>query len=122
VKELTANERKLFGAKNFVYLATINPDGSPQVTPMWADVEGNLVLMNTTRTNVKVRNFRRDPRVALSTIDPDDPYEFVTLRGEVVEVTEAGAREHINQLSQKYLGKRFPWADGNRIIFKIRKI
>jgi PPOX class probable F420-dependent enzyme len=99
----------------------VNPDGSPQLTPMWAEVVGDLIVMNTTRTNVKVRNIRRDPHVAVSTIDPDDPYEFVSVRGEVVEITEEGAREHIQHLSENYLGKPFPWPDVNRIIFKIRK-
>jgi PPOX class probable F420-dependent enzyme len=121
MSKLTDYERKLFGAPNFVFLATLNPDGSPQVTPMWAEVVGDLIVMNTTRTNVKVRNFKRDPRVAVSTIDPDDPYEFVAVQGEVVEATEAGAREHIQKLSQDYLGKPFPWSDSNRMIFKIRK-
>jgi PPOX class probable F420-dependent enzyme len=120
--KLTDSERRLFGGPNFVFLATINPDGSPQVTPMWADVEGDLIVMNTTRTNIKVRNFKRDPRVALSTIDPDDPYEFVTVQGVVESFSETGAREHIQQLSQKYLGKAFPWPDVHRLIFKIRKL
>ena len=122
MSQLTGKERAFLSGPNFAYLATVNPDGTPQLTPMWVEAEGDLVVMNTQTTRVKARNFQRDPRVAVSVMNPEDPYDFVTINGEVVEMTEEGAREHINKLSQKYLGKSFPWPADNRMIFKIRKI
>lgn len=119
---LTATEREYLNGTNLVFLATLNPDGSPQVTPMWAEVEGDYVLMNTQKGRVKERNIRRDPRVAISTTSAEDPYEFISIRGEVVEISEDIGRKHIEKLSQKYLGKAYPWGDTDtRLIIKIRK-
>lgn len=93
----------------YAYLATTLPDGSPQVTPVWFDVEGDLFRINTARGRVKDRNMTARPKVALLIHDPDDPFRYVLVRGEVVEAKEEGAREHIDRLSLKYLGKPFPW-------------
>ena len=121
--QLTDTERKFINDKNFVYVATINPDGSPQLAPLWAEVQDGLVWINTSLSTVKVRNLRRDPRVAVSTLDYEgDPYDSVSFAGKVVEITEEGAREHIHRLSHKYLGKPFPWSDKNRVILKIQKV
>ena len=92
---------------NFAHLATLLPDGSPHVTPMWIGTEGDLLTMNTAVGRVKYYNVRRDPRVAISLHDQSDPYARVIVRGRVVEVTEEGALTHINELSQKYLGRDF---------------
>jgi PPOX class probable F420-dependent enzyme len=122
VSALTATERSYLSGTNLVFLATLNPDGSPHVTPMWAEVEGDYILMNTMKGRGKERNIRRDPRVALSATSAEDPYEFVALRGEVVEISEDLGRKHIEKLSQKYLGKPYPWPDiDSRLIIKIRK-
>lgn len=88
----------------FAHLATLMPDGRPQVTPVWCDFDGTFVRFNTARGRQKDRNIRRDPRVALSLLDPNNPYRYMEIRGRVVEISEQGADEHINQLAKKYLG------------------
>lgn len=94
----------LFQKKVFGNLATVNADGSPQVTPVWCDYDGKHVIVNSARGRRKDRNMLRDPRVALSILDPDNPYRYLEVRGRVVEVTEAGADDHINKMAKKYLG------------------
>ena len=79
-------------------------DGSPQVTPVWVDYDGENILINTSRGRQKMKNIKRDPRVALSIQDPDNPYRKLIVRGRVVEETEQGADEHIDKLAKKYTG------------------
>jgi len=120
---IPAKYRDLFSKKAFASLATLMPDGKPQVTPVWCDVEGDLVLINTAKGRQKDRNLRRDPRVALSLIDPDNPYRYLELRGRVVEITEQGAAAHIDKMAKKYLGvDKYPYKnpDEVRVIFKIQ--
>jgi PPOX class probable F420-dependent enzyme len=101
--------RDLLQKKAFANLATVGPDGTPQVTPVWVDWDGTHVRFNTAKGRAKVRNLGRDPRVALSIQDPDDPYRYVEIRGRV-EPREEGADEHIDALARKYIGKdRYPW-------------
>lgn len=123
MSKLTDHELEILNGKNFLFLATLNPDGSPQVSPVWVEAEDDLVVINTSRGRVKERNMSRDHRVAVSTYNHNDPYDKVIIRGEVVAMTEDGAREHIDKLSQKYLGKPYPWLkEGDRrVIVKIRK-
>jgi PPOX class probable F420-dependent enzyme len=94
------------------FLSTLMPDGSPQMTQTWVDTDGLDVLINTVRGHQKVRNVERDPRVALNVADPDDPSRYFEVRGRVTEVTEVGAREHIDELSQRYIGRPYPWFGG----------
>jgi len=94
------------------FLATLMPDGSPQMTQTWVDTDGRHVVVNTVDGHQKVRNMRRDPRVAVNVADPDDPSRYFEVRGRVVEVTEDGAREHIDELSQRYMGRPYPWFGG----------
>ncbi len=104
------------------FLATLMPDGSPQLTQTWVDTDGHDVLVNTVRGHQKVRNIERDPRVALNVADPDDPSRYFEVRGRVVEVTEDGAREHIDELSQRYIGRAYPWFRGRdqvRLLIRI---
>jgi PPOX class probable F420-dependent enzyme len=89
----------------FVYLATLMADGGPQVTPVWFNTEGDYILINSAAGRVKDRNMRRRPRVALVIADPQNPYRYVQVRGRVVEVTEEGARAHIDILAKKYTGQ-----------------
>lgn len=96
--------RDLFEKRAFANVATLMPDGSPQVTPMWVDYDGTYVLVNTARGRQKDRNLRRDPRVALTIMDPDNPYRYLLIRGRVAEITEQGAVEHIDALAKKYTG------------------
>lgn len=98
-----------FEKRAFAHLATLMPDGSPQVTPVWFDFDGTHILINSARGRQKDRNMRRDPRVAVEIMDPDNPYRYVQIRGQVVEITEEGADEHIDRLAKKYLGvDRYP--------------
>jgi PPOX class probable F420-dependent enzyme len=86
------------------------PDGSPQSTPVWVDVEGDEIVINTAEGRAKARNLREDPRVALSATDPDNPYEAVIVRGWVTDMTHEGADEHIDRLAKKYLDReRYPF-------------
>ena len=94
------------------FLSTLMPDGSPQMTQTWVDTDGRDVLINTVRGHQKVRNVGRAPRVALDVADPDDPSRYFEVRGRVTEVTEDGAREHIDELSQRYIGAPYPWLGG----------
>ena len=97
--------RDLFSKRAFGSLATVMPDGRPQVTPVWCDLEGDYVIFNSAKGRVKDKNIRRDPRVSIALQDPANPYRYLEIRGKVVEITETGADDHINKLSQKYLGK-----------------
>lgn len=114
----------LFERKSFANFATVMPDGTPQVTPVWVDYDGDHVLVNTVRGRQKEKNVRRDPKVGLSVFDPDDPYRYVSVRGEVDEVTQDGAVEHINELAKRYMGRdEYPnlgEEQGPRVVVKIR--
>jgi PPOX class probable F420-dependent enzyme len=94
------------------FLATLMPDGSPQLTQTWVDTDGRHVLVNTVDGHQKVRNMTRDPRVAVNVADPDDPSRYFAVRGRVTGITEDGAAEHIEQLAQRYLGRSYPWFGG----------
>jgi PPOX class probable F420-dependent enzyme len=101
--------RGLLEKPAFAHLATLMPDGSPHVSPVWFDFDGRRLRVNSARGRRKDRNMRRDPRVALSIQDPADPYRYVQIRGRVVEITERGADEHIDALAHRYLGvERYP--------------
>jgi PPOX class probable F420-dependent enzyme len=112
----------IFQKKSFAQLATLMPDGSPQVSPVWVDYDGKHVVINTAKGRVKDRNMRRDPRVGIDLVDPDNPYRHLSIRGHVTEITEKGADEHIDKMAKKYIGQdRYP-NRGNgevRVIFKI---
>ncbi|MHB8525212.1 MAG: PPOX class F420-dependent oxidoreductase [Candidatus Acidiferrales bacterium] len=121
-KNIPEKYADLFKKQAFANLATVMPDGSPQVTPVWVDFDGNHVLFNSALGRVKDKNIRRDPRVSLSVQDPENPYRYLEVRGRVVEITENGADEHINKLSQKYLGKPvYPFRQPGevRVLYKI---
>jgi len=105
----------------FLYLATSMPDGSPQVTPVWFNIEGQFILINTNEGRVKDKNMKARPKVAMVIQDPADPYRYLQVRGKVIAHTNEAADEHINKLSLKYRGE--PWdaqPDQKRIIFKIQ--
>jgi PPOX class probable F420-dependent enzyme len=90
--------------KAFVYLATLMADGSPQVTPIWFNTDGEHILINSAKGRVKDRNMHRDPRVTLCIQDPTNPYRYIQIRGKIIEITEAGADNHIDALTLKYRG------------------
>jgi PPOX class probable F420-dependent enzyme len=119
---IPAQYRDLFDKKAFAHLATVGADGRPQVTPVWVDYDGRHVRFNTARGRVKTRNLERNPRVALSVQDPDNPYRYVQVRGRVAEMTEQGADDHIDALARKYLGQdRYPFRQPGevRVMVKI---
>ncbi len=102
--KLTDKALELLRGKNFAHLVTLNADGSPQVSPVWMDTDGVNVVINTAAGRLKLRNMQRDPRVALSILDAEDPYCYVEIRGRVVTISTEGGREGINNLSEKYTG------------------
>jgi len=108
-------------SKAMLYLATLMPDGSPQVTPFWFSTDGGHILINTNEGRVKDRNMKARPKVAMAIQDPKDPYRYLGIRGEVVGHTTEGADKHINKLSLRYDNE--PWTERKtqkRIIFKIK--
>ena len=117
------NYRDLFEQKKaFANLATLMPDGSPQVTPVWFDYTGGMIRVNTAKGRVKARNLREGAPVALSIMDPDNPYRYIQIRGVVKRCVEAGADKHIDSLAKKYLGKdKYPFAQPGevRVMYEI---
>ena len=113
--------RDLFQRRVLANLATVMPDGRPQVTPVWCDLEGDTIRFNTASGRQKDRNLVRDGRVALALVDPDNPGRYLEVRGRVIERTETGADAHIDLLAQKYLGTPFPYrqASEQRVLFRI---
>jgi PPOX class probable F420-dependent enzyme len=117
--------KDIFSKVAFAHLATLMPDGSPQVTPVWCDLDSNFVRVNSAKGRVKDRNMRHDKKVALSIQDPDNPYRYIAVQGQVVEITEQGADAHIDLLAKKYLGKdNYPFRGPGevRVMYKIRPL
>jgi len=115
--------KDILNKPGYAHLATLMKDGSPQVTPVWYDFDGTHIRINTAKGRLKDKNMRRDKQVALSIQDPDNPYRYLAIRGDIDEITENGADAHIDSLAKKYLGKdRYPFrAPGEvRVIYKIR--
>ena len=108
--------------KAFANLATVMPDGTPQVTPVWVDYDGQHILVNSARGRRKDKNIARNSAVALSIQDPDNPYRYLEVRGRVAEITEEGADEHIDKMAKKYMGKdKYPFRQPGevRVLYKI---
>lgn len=119
---IPATHQDLLQKPAFANLATLNPDGSPQVTPVWFEYDGQYIVVNTARGRVKDRNLKHEPRVALSIMDPANPYRYLGIQGRVTEMTENGADAGIDRLAKKYLGKdKYPWRGPNevRVLVKI---
>ena len=112
----------LFQKKALGAFTTLMPDGSPQTTPVWVDYLDGEIWVNTAVGRQKDRNVRRDPRVAVAIVDPDNVYRYVGVRGRVREITLDGADAHIDKMARKYLGKdKYPWRqpDQQRVLLKI---
>ncbi len=121
----TSNENivKLFKERNIVFLSTLSRDGSPSVTPVWADIEDNMILVNSFEDSAKVKNAKRDPRVALAVVETYNTYNMVSIKGKVTEITAEGADAHIHKLATKYLGigkYYYRKPKSNRVILKIK--
>ena len=111
---------EIIDGKNFAYFATSMADGSPHISPVWIDRDGDTLLVNTVPGRVKQKNVSRDPRVAISMVQEKNPYRHLFIRGKVIEQMKEGALDHINRLARKYLGKDYPWDDRNRVILRIK--
>jgi len=108
---LSDDVKALFRGANFAHLATLLPDGSPQVAPVWVDLDGDRILVSTGEGSLKARNSKRDPRVALSIVAFDNPYVEVQLRGRVSERRTDADFKVMDRISRKYTGKDFPMRD-----------
>jgi PPOX class probable F420-dependent enzyme len=109
---LPAGLLSLLGQPSPCFLATSMPDGSPQLTQTWVDTDGEHILINSVAGFQKIRNVERDPRVALTVSDPQNPARYFAVRGRVLNVTADGAADHIEKLAQRYLGGPYPWFGG----------
>jgi len=121
--DLTPGLQQLLKEAAYAQIATLMADGAPQLTQVWVDTDGTHILVNTVATHQKVKNVRRDPRVAMNVHDPAQPFRIANIRGRVVELTSAGADEHIDLLAKKYLGAdSYPFRQPGqeRIMLKIQ--
>ena len=115
--------RDLFDKKAFAHLATLNSDGTPQVTPVWVDYDGDYIVVNSARGRRKDKNMERNRAVALSIQDPENPYRYLEVRGRVEEITEDGADQHIDKMAKKYMGvDKYPYRQSSekRVMYKIK--
>ncbi|MBE9523877.1 MAG: TIGR03618 family F420-dependent PPOX class oxidoreductase [Chloroflexi bacterium] len=116
-QDLLADETKAIA-----FLATTMSDGSPQVTPVWFNTDGEHILINTAKDRIKDRNMRAHAKIAMAILDPDSLYRYIQIRGRVINYTEDGAREHINILAGKYTDSAYFELNSHnevRVIFKI---
>jgi PPOX class probable F420-dependent enzyme len=119
-KDLFTDQKKAFAD-----LATVMPDGSPQVTPVWFDFKDGIIRLNSARGRTKDRNMRANAKVALSIMDPTNPYRHIQVRGRVKRVTEEGGFQHIDTLAKKYLGQdKYPWnkPDDVRVLYEVEPL
>jgi PPOX class probable F420-dependent enzyme len=119
--KLSPQEVELLQEAQIANIATVMADGTPQVTPVWIDTDGEHVYFNTARHRVKLRNLERNPKVAISVVDKNDPYRLVVLRG-TAEFTDQDANAHIDKLAKKYLGAdSYPWRnpEEERVVIKV---
>ncbi len=117
------NVLDLFQKPVLANVATVMPDGTPQVTPVWVDFDGSHILVNTVKGRRKVLNMQERPKVGLDMVDTENPFHWLSVRGHVVEITEAGANDHIDKLAKKYVGQdKYPFHQPGevRVICKIQ--
>ncbi len=122
-RKIDESVTQLLTGKNFAFVATLMRDGSPQITPTWIDFDGKTILINTAEGRVKQKNVSRDPHVAISIVDQNNPYNMVTIRGKVIEQTSNGADEHVDKLAKRYLGvDKYPFRSPTekRVILKVQ--
>src|SRR5918994_1861722 len=115
--------QRLFQGRNLAFVSTLSKDGSPHITPVWADMEGDLILINTFETSAKNKNITKDPRIAISVVENNNPYNMVSIKGRVIERTAEGADEHLKKLAKRYLGiGKYYYRKPNhrRIILKVK--
>lgn len=120
--ELPKSHVDILHKQAFAHLATVMPDGSPQVSPVWVDEKDGYVLVNSALGRVKDKNVRKNPSVALSATDPENPYRMIAIRGRIIDYITKGADEHIDKMAKKYLGQdKYPFRQPGeqRVIYKI---
>ncbi|RCV52535.1 PPOX class F420-dependent oxidoreductase [Marinitenerispora sediminis] len=113
----------ILGKRAFAHVATLGPRGEPQSNPVWVDWDGEFVKFSQTTDRQKYRNVRRDPRIALSAHDPDEPHQYLEIRGTVERIEDDTDRSFINSLASKYLGQDvYPWdgPDTHRVVVYVR--
>lgn len=123
MEQLNERQRAIFQDVNFAFLASNGEDGYPSVSPVWVDLDGDLIVINTAEGRRKTENVRRDARVGVSIYEHGNPYNHVSVQGRVVELTHEGADAHIDKMAKKYMGvDKYPWAsdDEQRVIVKIQ--
>lgn len=104
MKQIPASHSDILDKPSFAHLSTIMADGSPQASAVWVDTDGPLIVVNSAEGRLKDRNIRRDPRVAISVTDPENPYRSLMIRGRVSKITNEGADAHIDKMAKKYMG------------------
>ena len=115
--------QRLLQGRNLAFISTLSRDGSPHITPMWADMEGDVILINTFESSAKSKNIKRDPRIAISVVESNNPYNMVSIKGRVIDQTTEGADEHLKKLAKRYLGiGKYYYREPNRkrVILKIK--
>jgi len=115
--------QKLFEEKNLVFIATLMKDGSPQLSPVWANFQDGYILVNTAEGRIKHKNVLRDPRVAISVVSNNNPLDMTTIRGKVEQLIPDYDYKHADELTRKYMGREhypFKRQDEKRIILKIK--
>lgn len=117
----TDAQRALLDGKNFAYIATVDAEGNPQVTPVWIEFNGTHVCFNTEAKRAKTKRLRDNPNVAICVSNAENPYHYIEIRGKVTEITEEGANEMIERLSQRYIGRSYPYNQPGdvRVVVKI---
>ena len=124
VTELSKDELfRLFQLRSLAYVGTLSKDGSPHITPVWAEMVEDLILVNTFEESAKIRHISKDKRIALSVVEQNNPFNMVSIKGKVVEQTREGADEHLKKLAKKYLGiGKYYYRKPNhkRVILKIK--
>jgi PPOX class probable F420-dependent enzyme len=116
--------QRLFQGRNLAFVSTLSKkDGSPHITPMWADMEEDLILINTFESSAKSKNIKKDARIAISVVENNNPYNMISIKGRVIEHTTEGADEHLKKLAKRYLGiGKYYYREPNRkrVILKIK--
>ena len=122
-EKIEGKAREILEQPNFAHVATVRPDGTPHVTPVWVDVDDGHVVLNSAEGRVWPELAKRDPRVTITVQNHENPYEYVTIRGRVDDVIHEGADEHIDSMAQKYLGEeKYPYRQPGeeRVMFRVR--
>ena len=104
MKQIPESHADILNKPAFAHLSTLMSDGSPQASAVWVDTDGGSIVINSAEGRLKDRNIRRDPRVAVSVTDPDNPYRSLMIRGRVTKITNEGADQHIDRMAKKYMG------------------